>query len=112
MVSNLTDSYLFALVAFLVGIAVGWVLATARGKGTTSDFTSAPGTASVAGTGRRTVKARTMEMRCACGTVSKFHDPVLPGYQPFPDGDSVTCPNCGRVAKLNQIRQLERDAQG
>jgi hypothetical protein len=108
----MTDPYLFALVAFLAGIAVGWLLATSRGKGVTSDFTSATATGSV-GIGRtRAVKARVMEMQCACGTVSKFRDPVEPGYQPFPDGDSITCSSCGRVTKLQQIRKVEKDALG
>jgi hypothetical protein len=108
-----TGPYLFAAIAFIAGIAVGWVLATARAKASTSDFTSPLMTGSAAGTGRSArVKARTMEMKCACGSLSKFRDPVEPGYLPFPDGDSIACPNCGRVTKLKEIRKLAGDAQG
>ena len=109
----MTDPYLLAVIAFIAGTAFGWVLASARARGTTGDFTTTTAAGSVAGIARaRMVKARTMEMKCACGTVSKFRDPVEPGFQPFPDGDSITCSNCGRVTNLNQIRKMERDAQG
>jgi hypothetical protein len=107
----MTDPYLLALIAFIAGTAFGWLLATSRARGATTDFTSAAG--SVAGVARaRMVKARTMEMKCACGTVSRFRDPVEPGFQPFPDGDTIACSNCGRVTNLNQIRKMERDAGG
>jgi hypothetical protein len=107
----MTDPYLLAVVAFVAGTAFGWVLASARAK--TSDFTLPAEIASAAGAGRsRLAKARIMEIKCPCGSLLKFRDPVEPGYQPFPNDDSIACANCGRVMKLSEIRRPLKDAQG
>ena len=111
----MTAPYIFAAIALVVaGIGVGWALATRRSKkALMRDFMSQAATGSVASGGRPAkVAVRTMEMKCGCGSVSKFRDPVEPGYLPFPDGDSFACPNCGRVRKLNEINRLVRDARG
>lgn len=107
MSSDPANFYLPAVVAFLAGVAVGWLLATIRLKGTIDIHALPVGTGSVAG--QR--KTRTMEIKCGCGSLLKFRDPVEPGYQPYPSGDSLTCPNCGRAMNLGEIRKLEKDAQ-
>ena len=95
MGSNLSGPYLLIVIAFVAGIAVGWLLATVRVRGTIHVSARPMGTNSGAGT-RSLVgtKTRTMELKCTCGSLLKFRDPVEPGYQPYPSGDSVVCPNC------------------
>ena len=56
-------------------------------------------------------KVRTIELKCKCGSVLKFRDPVEPGYQPYPLGDSFTCSGCGKAYDLREIRNLEKGAQ-
>lgn len=56
-------------------------------------------------------KTRTMEIKCGCGSLLKFRDPMELGYQPYPSGDSITCPNCGKVMNLKELRKLETGAQ-
>jgi hypothetical protein len=105
--------YLFIAIVFLAGIAIGWLLATIRVKGRISVSLQPPGT-SMGAQGlvtTKTSKTRKMEIKCACGSLMKFRDPVEPGYQPYPTGDSVTCPNCGTSKDLTEIRKLERNAQ-
>ena len=91
---------------FLAGIAIGWLLATYWTKAATY-FSGVRAGAAADRPG--TVKTYRMEIRCLCGSLLKFRDPVGPGYQPFPTGDSVTCPNCGRVKDLKEIRELQKD---
>ena len=112
MSSESADSYLLAAIAFLAGIVVGWLLATVRAKATKNASAWPEGTDPAVGTRRPvTAKIRTMELKCACSALSKFRDPVEPGCQPFPSGDSVACPSCGRVLKLDEFRKLEKDAR-
>ena len=105
--------YLFIAIAFLAGIAVGWLLATVRVKGRINVSLEPPGSST--GTQglvtTKTSKTRMMEIKCACGSLMKFRDPVEPGYQPYPTGDSVTCPNCGRSKDLTEIRKLAENVQ-
>jgi hypothetical protein len=110
MRSDPSSLYLVAAIAFFAGIAVGWLLATVRVKGRIQVSLAPPGT----GTPARlniTTKTRKMEIKCGCGSLMKFRDPVEPGYQPYPTGGSVTCPDCGRTKDLTEIRKLERDVQ-
>lgn len=93
-------------IVFLAGIAIGWTLATYRLRATIHASAAPGGTA--AGRPIR-VKTYRMEIRCLCGSVLKFSDPMEPGYQPYPTGASVTCPNCGRVKDLKEIRELQKD---
>ena len=87
-------------IVFLVGIAIGWLLATYWIRGTVRVSAGPAGTA----------KTYRMEIKCLCGSVLKFRDPVAPGYEPYPTGDSITCPNCGRVKDLKEIRELQKEA--
>ena len=106
---DVTGSLLSAGIAFVAGIAVGWLLATTRAKGKWHISLSPADS----GSGPRALRVRTkiykMEIKCLCGALLKFRDPVEPGYQPYPNGDSVTCPSCGRIKDLHQIRALEND---
>lgn len=106
-----SSPYLLAAIAFFVGVAVGWLLAVARAKGRIDVSLALPGASTVT---RRAVmiKRQTIEVKCPCGSLMKFRDPVAPGYQPYPTGDSVTCPSCGRTNDLTEIRKLEGDALG
>ena len=112
---RLEPGSLFLLIAivFLAGIGVGWLLSTVRVKGRINVSLEPPGMS--AGTQgfvtTKLSKTRKMEIKCACGSLMKFCDPVEPGYQPYPTGDSVTCPNCSRTKDLTEIRKLAGDAQ-
>ena len=93
------------VIAVIAGVAIGWLLASIRMKGTMrlSATPSVPGISP-----QRTVaKTRTMELRCKCGSIMKFRDPVEDGYHPFPSGDSVACSSCGKVIDLEQFRKLQ-----
>lgn len=100
-------------IAFVAGIVVGWILANVtRTKETIQLSALPPGTDLSAGARRvAKIKVRTMELKCKCGTVLKFRDPVEPGYQPYPSGDSFTCSGCGKVYNLREIHNLEKGAQ-
>lgn len=100
-------------IAFVAGIIVGWMLANLRRTTETSQL-SAPPPGTDLSIGARPVaktKVRTMELKCKCGSVLKFRDPVEPGYQPYPLGDSFTCSGCGKAYDLKEIRNLEKGAQ-
>ena len=107
MGSDPAKSYLLAVITFLAGIAVGWLLATIHRKGRID--IPVPPVGIDSGAGKR--RTRTIEIKCGCGALLKFRDPAEPGYQPYPSSDSITCPNCGRVKNLKEIRKLEKDAQ-
>jgi len=110
MRSGPSSSYLLVAIAFFAGIAVGWLLATVRVKGRLHVSLAPPG-ASTSTPWIVTTKTQKMEIKCVCGSLMKFRDPVEPGYQPYPTGDSVTCPDCGRVKDLTEIRKLGGNAQ-
>ena len=99
-------------IAFVAGIVVGWMLANVtRTRETIQLAASAPGTDLGAGARRiAKTKVRVMELKCKCGSVLKFRDPLEPGYQPYPSGDSFTCSGCGKVYDLREIHNLEKGA--
>jgi hypothetical protein len=103
------SSPLFVIV-FVAGIAVGYLLATLRRTRTIRLSSLPSGVDSGAGGKRRLIKTRTMELKCKCGALWKFRDPAEPGYEPFPSGDSFTCPGCGKIKDLREIHKLERKA--
>ncbi len=91
-------------VVFVAGIVVGWILANVMRTRETILSALPPGTD--LGTGARRLgktKIRIMELKCQCGTMLKFRDPVEPGYEPYPSGDSFTCSGCGKVFDLREI---------
>lgn len=116
-----TGLFLLVVIAFVAGMAVGWLLATTRSKGRVSgsmDVSSVPpGTATGIRTSwsgealKATSKARTMELRCKCGSTWKFREPLELGFEPFPAGDTFSCRNCGHVTDLERVRKLVRDAR-
>jgi hypothetical protein len=98
-------------IAFVAGIFVGWVLANVTRTKETILSVLPPGTDLSSGAQRLGMtKVRTMELKCKCGSVLKFRDPVEPGYQPYPSGDSFSCSDCGKVYDLREIRQLGKGA--
>ena len=112
MASSLAASGPLLGIVFAAGIFVGWLLATVTRTRATIELSALPpGTDASAGAARVAVKkVRTMELKCRCGSMLKFRDPVEPGYQPFPSGDSFTCSSCGKVYDLREIHKLEKDA--
>jgi hypothetical protein len=98
-------------IAFVAGIFVGWVLANVTRTKETILSVLPPGTDVSTGVSRvARTKVRIMELKCKCGSVLKFRDPVEPGYQPYPSGDSFSCSDCGKVYDLKEIRKLEKGA--
>lgn len=104
---------------FMAGIAVGWLLANLRRnkEGVQEALQAAAQLSSLpAGTGlklgtRGVTKTRVMEVKCTCGSLLKFRDPVADGYQPFPSGDQFACSSCGKTYDLQEIRKLKSGAQ-
>jgi hypothetical protein len=99
-------------IAFVAGIVVGWMLANVTRTKEIIEV-SALRSGTDLSTGARRVamtKVRTMELKCKCGSVLKFRDPVEPGYQPYPSGDSFSCSGCGKVYDLREIHKLEKGA--
>ena len=97
---------------FVAGIVVGWILA--KVMRTRETILSALPLGTDLGTGARLLgktKIRIMELKCQCGTMLKFRDPVEPGYEPYPSGDSFTCSSCGKVYDLKEMCNLEKGAQ-
>lgn len=113
MDSSLSASGPLLGVSFVAGIVVGWILANVtRTREAIQLSTLPPGTDASAGAPRLAMKkVRTMELKCKCGSVLKFRDPVEPGYEPYPSGDSFSCSGCGKVYDLGEIRKLEKSAQ-
>ncbi len=104
---------LMLVVIFVAGLVVGWLLAAVRIRGRVS-FSIQPTAEGAPGIVTKSVTVRTMELRCLCGSVWKFRDaagPPKPAYEPYPSGDTYSCPNCGRAIDLKQIRKLEGEAK-
>lgn len=116
MNSTVTLSWLTIFAIFLVGIAVGWVMAKTRVSGSVNVDIS--GADPSRGKPRilsfvKTTTTRTLALKCQCGALWKFADssgPQQPGTQPIPTSDSFVCPKCGRSVDLKAERQLEAEA--
>jgi hypothetical protein len=100
-------------IVFAAGIVIGWILANVMRTRDTILSALPPGTDLGAGAGLRLgkTKVRIMELKCKCGTMLKFRDPVAPGYEPYPSGDSFSCSSCGKVYNLAEMRSLATGAQ-
>ncbi len=112
MGSSLAASAPLLGIAFVAGIVVGWMLANVTRTKETLQVSALPSGTDLSSGARRVAmtKVRTMELKCKCGSVLKFRDPVEPGYQPYPSGDSFSCSDCGKVYDLKEIRKLEKGA--
>ncbi|MGA7869270.1 MAG: hypothetical protein WCA22_00085 [Candidatus Binatus sp.] len=113
MGSSLAVSAPLLGIAFVAGIIIGWMLANVTRTTETIQLSAIPPGTDLSTGARRVAKTkvRTMELKCKCGSVLKFRDPVEPGYQPYPSGDSFSCSGCGKVYDLREIRKLEKGAQ-
>lgn len=102
----------FALIGiFGAGLVIGGLIANIKIKARVH-FSNLPAHTGSSFVTTKTV--RTMELKCACGSHWKFRDSAgapTPGYEPYPSGDSFSCPKCGKVIDLNEIRKLEADAK-
>ena len=51
-------------------------------------------------------RVKILKVKCQCGEELEFRDPPDPSHRalPFPAGDSVTCPKCGRTFDLAGVR--------
>ena len=120
MNSDVTLS-VFALAAiFLFGVAVGWMMATVRVRGSVKIGFPADIQRGTIPRGVRFIKSgntatvRRLTLTCQCGATWKFAEgtsPLPPETQPIPRGDSFVCPNCGKAIDLKQERQLEAQAE-
>lgn len=116
MNSTITLSWLTVLAVFLIGIAVGWVMAKTRVSGSLNVNISPAAPSQAKPTSLsfiKTTTTRTLALKCQCGAVWKFSEssgPQPPGTQPIPTGDSFVCPKCGKSMDLKAERQLEAEA--
>lgn len=117
MNSTVTLSWFTVFAIFVIGVAVGWVMAKTRVSGSLQ--VSVPGVdPSQAGKSRtlsfvKTSTTRTLALKCQCGAFWKFTEgsgAQAPGTQPMPTGDSFVCPKCGKSMDLKAERQLEAQA--
>jgi hypothetical protein len=95
-----------AVIFFFVGFAAGWIVGRfqARGAASPSDVSFV-----------RSKTIRTMDLKCQCGATFRFRETsgrADPGSQPFPTGDSFTCPKCGKTIDLTEERRLESELAG
>jgi hypothetical protein len=114
MDSTVTLPWIAVLLIFLAGALVGWFAsgkASARvSVGVRPDL---PGDLGRSGIRFQTTRTRTIVLKCQCGAIWHFRegsDPLPPGTEPIPAGDSYICKQCGRSIDLKQERQLEADA--
>ena len=116
MNSTVTLSWFTLFAIFLIGIAVGWIMAKTRVSGSL-DVSISPGDPSQ-GKPRtlsfvKSTIVRSLALKCQCGAVWKFAestDAQPPGTQPMPTDDSFVCPQCGKSIDLKAERQLEAQA--
>ena len=116
MNSTVTLSWFAVFAIFVIGIAVGWVMAKTRVSGSL-DVSVSPADPSQGKTRTlnfvKTTTMRTLALKCQCGALWKFTEnsgPQPPGTQPMPTGDSFICPKCGKSIDLKAERQLEAEA--
>jgi hypothetical protein len=110
MDSQVTLSGLESAGIFFAGFVAGWLIATLRVSGNLRFSLSPPGKVAQF---LATKTTRTLELKCACGSIWKFRDkpgPLAPGFQPYPNRDSYSCSKFGKVTDLNEIRKLAGDA--
>lgn len=117
MNSTVTLSWFTVFAIFVIGVAVGWVMAKTRVSGSLQ--VNVPGVdPSQVGKSRtlsfvKTSTTRTLALKCQCGAFWKFTEGSgvqAPGTQPMPTGDSFVCPKCGKSMDLKAERQLEAQA--
>ena len=97
--------------AFLIGMAVGWILARTRVSGSFSaSLTPFTGAGPVS---TKVLRTTNLTLKCVCGNVQKFHyssGGSSPESAPFPSGDSYTCPKCGKALDLTELRKVAKEA--
>lgn len=128
MNSPVTMSMAAVVMIFLAGMIVGWFLATIRKKAVINMSgpanpvkqekeqellsTLAAGASKLYGIKTTTKTFRALNLKCECGNVAKFsdHPGLPPGTEPFPSGDTYTCPKCGKTQNLADLQHLIEEA--
>lgn len=120
MDANVTLPWMVVLGIFVLGVAVGWLMATVRVRGSVNVSLSPRDVQQgFARSGVRLIKSvntatgRRLTLKCQCGAVWNFAEGtgVLPAdAQPIPTDDSFVCPRCGKSIDLTQERRLETEA--
>jgi hypothetical protein len=96
---------------FLSGYVLGWIMASVRQRslGFRSGDSSADSLGALATSIAKTSTSRAIRLKCTCGAVWNFRGPndSRQSDQPvLPDGDSYTCPKCGRAINLQPMREM------
>ena len=104
--------WLWVLGAYVGGCFTGWVLAS---KSKPSEYELMPSANESTRPSRtiRRVRSKVLEVRCKCGATHKFAEGAAalgPDFKPFPQGDTFTCPDCGRDFNLQEARKLAEQA--
>jgi len=100
------------LLVFFLGLLLGWTIGRWRFRFSVS--LEKPGDPASHTRWVVETNVRKLELKCECGAVAKFRDPLgspNEGFQLYPPGDSYTCSQCGRSIDLKQVRSLESDAR-
>jgi hypothetical protein len=103
---------------FLGGYALGWIMASLRQRSTLGfklGEASPDSLGALATSIARTSTSRAIRLKCTCGSVWNFRGPndSSGSDQPvLPDGDSYTCPKCGRAIDLRPMREMLKNMKG
>jgi hypothetical protein len=107
-----SDTTSLVIVALVVGIAIGWFLARTRVSGKVDISFTPPAGGSSSPFSVNVTRLTNLTLKCTCGHVQKFRSSSTgpTESQTFPPGDSYTCPNCGKVHNLAELRKLASGA--
>lgn len=112
MHSTYTVSALAVLGVFAAGYALGWITSLIR-RSNSAGANSADNLLSPVDRSpdRPAVSSKThlFEIRCKCGEMLKFrgaNDTGTSSLPPFPEAESLSCPNCGAAINLRPAREI------
>jgi hypothetical protein len=102
---------------FLSGYALGWIMASLRQRSLGLKLSDPSGDAvrTLAARIGTTATSNTIRLKCTCGSVWNLRGPNdtrQPDLPVLPDGDSYTCPKCGRAIDLRPMREMLQNLKG